>query len=91
MIELLTDDELDLAIDAARRELARLRKIRGRRRSAKTLASPGRAPRKYSDEFRRAQSLAQKGKKRSPEACARIAAGIRKAHAHRRAVKGLSL
>lgn len=90
MTDLLTDAELDLAIDAARRELARLLKARGRRRSAKAIANPQRAARRYGEEFRRKQSLAQKGKKRSPEACARIANGIREAHARRRALQGLA-
>ena len=92
MSDLLTDAELDLAIDAAHREWLRLARLRARRRYSKTIAAnPEINARKYTPEVRAKMSAAHKGKPRSPEARAAVAAGIRAGHARRLALRGLSI
>lgn len=91
MSDLLTDDELDVAIDVAHREWLRLVRIRAVRRYRKTIAAdPSINERKYTPEVRAKMSAALKGKPRSPEARAAVAAGIRAGHERRRGVKKLA-
>lgn len=91
MTELLTDADLDAAIDAAHRTWLRLVRARARRRFKATIAAnPGIIAAKYTPEVRAKMSKAQKGKTRSPEARARMAEGIRAGHARRKAVKALA-
>lgn len=91
MIELLSDSELDVAIDTAHRTWLRLVRARARRRYKATIsANPAILVNKYTPAVRAKMSASQKGRKRSPEARARVAEGIRAGHARRKALKALT-
>lgn len=77
MIDLLSDDELELAIHAAKREYLRLKRIRSRRRYAKTIqANPDLNARKFTPEVRARMSQAQKGVPRSEAAKEAVRLGM---------------
>lgn len=89
--DLLSDDELDVAIDAAHRQWLRLIRARARRRYSKTIAAdPEINQRKFSPEVRKKMSDSQRGKTRTPEQRAAIRAGILAYHERRRALQGLA-